>query len=86
VLWFEGALLAALVGFAVARGLIVVAHVRADGVDPAGRVAAAQTYDLVFTVLAGLAGGLVIAPERTGRACCTWRSGRRCCWRGASRR
>ena len=68
VLWFEGALLAALVGFAVARGWIVWHMFTPDGVDPAGRVAAAQTYDMVFTVLAGFAGGLVIAPDRTGRA------------------
>ncbi|MBL8970818.1 MAG: hypothetical protein JNK56_09580, partial [Myxococcales bacterium] len=67
VLWFEGALLAALVGFAVARGWIVWHMFTPDGVDP-GRVAAAQTYDMVFTVLAGFAGGLVIAPDRTGRA------------------
>ena len=68
VLWFEGALLVALVGFAVARGWIVWHMFTPDGVDPAGRVAAAQTYDMVFTVLAGFAGGLVIAPDRTGRA------------------
>lgn len=67
VLWFEGALLAALVGFTVARGLIVWHMFNPDGVDPAGRAAAAQTYDLVFTVLAAFAGGIVVAPERTGR-------------------
>ncbi len=67
VLWFEGALLAGLVGFAVARGLLVWHMFDPAGVDP-GRTAAAQTYDMVFTVLAGFAGGLVIAPDRTGRA------------------
>jgi trk system potassium uptake protein TrkH len=67
VLWFEGMLLVALVGFAVARGLLVWHMFDPDGVDAAGRDAAAQTYDLVFTVLAGFAGGLVIAPEKTGR-------------------
>ncbi len=68
VVVFEGILLAALVGFTVARALIVWHMFTPDGVDPAGRAAAAQTYDLVFTVLAGLAGGVVAAPERSGRA------------------
>lgn len=67
VLWFEGALLAALFGFMVARGVLVWHMFNPDGVDPVARVAAAQTYDLVFTVLAGVAGGLVVAPDRTGR-------------------
>ena len=67
VLLFEGVLLAALVGFAVARGVIVWHMFNPDGVDPTGRAAAAQTYDLVFTVLAAFAGGLVVAPERSGR-------------------
>lgn len=67
VLLFEGVLLAALVGFTVARGLIVWHMFNPDGVDPVGRAAAAQTYDLVFTVLAAFAGGLVVAPDRSGR-------------------
>ena len=68
VLWFEGALLAALVGFAVARGVIVWHMFTPEGAEQASRIEAAKTYDLVFTVLAALAGGLVVAPERTGRA------------------
>jgi trk system potassium uptake protein TrkH len=67
VLWFEGALALALVGFAVARGLVLYHMFVPDSGDMAGRVAAAQTYDLVFAVLALLAGGLVVAPERTSR-------------------
>ena len=67
VLWFEGALALALVGFAVARGLVLYHMFVPDSGDMAGRVAAAQTYDLVFVVLALLAGGLVVAPERTSR-------------------
>ncbi len=68
VLWFEGALLLALLGFAVARGFVVVHMFAPEAGDAASRAGAAQTYDLVFTVLAALAGGLVVAPERTGRA------------------
>ena len=67
VLLFEGVLLAALVGFMVARGVVVWHMFTPEGADSLARAAAAQTYDLVFTVLAGLAGGLVVAPERTGR-------------------
>jgi trk system potassium uptake protein TrkH len=67
VLWFEGALALALVGFAVARGLVLYHMFGPDSGDMTGRVAAAQTYDLVFAVLALLAGGLVVAPERTSR-------------------
>lgn len=67
VLWFEGALVVALVGFAVARAVVLYHMFAPDSGDMAGRVAAAQTYDLVFAVLAALAGGLVVAPERTGR-------------------
>ncbi len=71
VLLFEGALLAALVGFMVARGLVVWHMFTPDGADVAARAAAAQTYDLVFTVLAGVAGGMVVAPDRTGRVLLT---------------
>ena len=67
VLWFEGALLLALVGFAVARGFVVLHMFSPVPGDALSRAGAAQTYDLVFTALAGLAGGLVVAPERTGR-------------------
>jgi len=71
VLWFEGSLLLALLGFTVAR-LFVVLHMFAPGAgDAASRAGAAQTYDLVFTVLALVAGGLVVAPERSGRALLT---------------
>ena len=71
VLLFEGALLAALVGFMVARGLVVWHMFSPDGAAVAARAAAAQTYDLVFTVLAGVAGGMVVAPDRTGRVLLT---------------
>ncbi|HEY0137741.1 MAG TPA: hypothetical protein VGB85_26830, partial [Nannocystis sp.] len=67
VLLFEGVLLAALFGFMVARGLVVWHMFTPEGADSLARAAAAQTYDLVFTVLAGFAGGMVIAPDRTGR-------------------
>jgi trk system potassium uptake protein TrkH len=67
VLWFEGALVAALIGFAVGRGVVLYHMFVPDSGDMAGRIAAAQTYDLVFAALAVLAGGLVVAPDRTGR-------------------
>ncbi len=67
VLWFEGSLLVALLGFAVARFFVVLQMFSPTAGDVASRAGAAHTYDLVFTVLAALAGGLVIAPERSGR-------------------
>ncbi len=67
VLWFEGSLLVALLGFAVARFFVVLEMFSPTAGDAASRAGAAQTYDLVFTVLALLAGGLVMAPERSGR-------------------
>ncbi len=67
VLWFEGSLLIALLGFTVARFFVVLHMFSPSAGDVASRAGAAQTYDLVFTVLALLAGGLVIAPERSGR-------------------
>ena len=65
VLWFEVSLLLALLGFLLARTLALTAAFGGD--LGASGVAAAKTYDLVFTGLAAIAGGLVIAPERTGR-------------------
>ncbi|MDC0723257.1 TrkH family potassium uptake protein [Nannocystis bainbridge] len=65
VLWFEVALFLALLGFFLARAVILGDAF--DGPLTARRLAAAETYDLVFTTLAALAGALVIAPERTGR-------------------
>lgn len=65
VLWFEGSLLLALLGFVIARALVLAEMF--EGRSEA-QVAAAETYDLVFTSLAAIAGGLVIAPERSGRA------------------
>lgn len=65
VLWFEVSLIVALVGFLIARTLVLAAMFGGD-MDPR-RIAAAETYDLVFTALAALAGGLVVAPARTGR-------------------
>jgi trk system potassium uptake protein TrkH len=71
VLLFEGVLLAGLFGFMVARGVVVWHMFTPEGADSLARAAAAQTYDLVFTVLAGFAGGIVIAPDRTGRVLLT---------------
>lgn len=65
VLWFEVGLIVALLGFLVAR-VLVLARAFA-GEATAVQIAAGETYDLVFTTLAALAGGLVVAPERTGR-------------------
>ncbi|MFY0532847.1 hypothetical protein [Nannocystis pusilla] len=65
VLWFEVTLFLALLGFLVARAFILGDAF--DGPLSERRLAAAETYDLVFTTLAALAGALVIAPERTGR-------------------
>lgn len=65
VLWFEVSLIVALLGFLVARVLVLA---RMFGGETGEQVvAAAETYDLVFTALAAVAGGLVVAPERTGR-------------------
>ncbi len=65
VLWFEIGLIVALLGFLVARVLVLARSF--SGEATAAQAAAGDTYDLVFTVLAALAGGLVVAPERTGR-------------------
>ncbi|HEY8376099.1 MAG TPA: potassium transporter TrkG [Nannocystis sp.] len=65
VLWFEGSLLLALLGFLGARALVLVDAFA--GTADANAIAAAETYDLVFTALGAIAGALVIAPERTGR-------------------
>lgn len=65
VLQFEASLLLALLGFLVAR-VFVLTEMFGGATDR--QVAAAETYDLVFMSLAAIAGGLVIAPERSGRA------------------
>lgn len=65
VLWFEVALIVALLGFLVARALVLTAAFGGDATPR--QIAAGETYDLVFAALAALAGGLVLAPERTGR-------------------
>jgi len=65
VLWFEVALIVALLGFLVARVLVLTAAF--GGSATARQIAAGETYDLVFAALAALAGGLVLAPDRTGR-------------------
>jgi trk system potassium uptake protein TrkH len=64
VIWFEGSLLLALLGFLIARILVLTEMF--EGATER-QVAAAETYNLVFTSLAAIAGGLVIAPERSGR-------------------
>jgi len=64
VLWFEASLLLALLGFMVARMFVLTATF---GGATARQIAAAETYDLVFMGLAAIAGGLVLAPERSGR-------------------
>jgi trk system potassium uptake protein TrkH len=64
VIWFEGSLLLALLGFLIARILVLTAMF--EGATER-QIAAAETYNLVFTSLAAIAGGLVIAPERSGR-------------------
>jgi trk system potassium uptake protein TrkH len=65
VLLFEVGLIVALLGFLVARSFVLALMFSGDAT--AKQVAAAETYNLVFTALAAFAGGLVIAPERTGR-------------------
>src|SRR5262249_20163151 len=57
VLWFEASLLLALVGFLVARVLILAEQFAGTAGERA--IAAAETYDLVFTTMAAIAGGLV---------------------------
>src|SRR5690606_12992345 len=69
VMWFEVGLLAALLGFLVARAAVLVEML--GGAATARQIAAAETYNLVFTSLALVAGGLVVAPERTGRVLLT---------------
>ncbi|MBL9101121.1 MAG: TrkH family potassium uptake protein [Myxococcales bacterium] len=66
VLRFEVALIAGLLGFLVARAFVLA--VQFSGEATARQVASAETYDLVFTVMAGVAAALVVAPERSGRA------------------
>lgn len=65
VLLFEVSLIVALLGFLVARAFLLA--LQFSGEASARQIAAAETYDLVFTTLAAIAGGLVVAPERTGR-------------------
>jgi trk system potassium uptake protein len=69
LLRFEVALLAALVGLMVARGFVLLHEF--EGSATARQIAAAETYDLLFTTIAALAGGLLAAPERSGRALLT---------------
>ncbi|MCY1004874.1 TrkH family potassium uptake protein [Nannocystis pusilla] len=64
VLWFEVSLLLALLGFLLARTLALTGQF--GGTLEASGLRALETYDLVFATLAAVAGGLVIAPERTG--------------------
>jgi trk system potassium uptake protein TrkH len=65
VLLFEVSLIVALLGFLVARAFVLALQFSGDAGER--QIAAAETYDLVFTTLAAIAGGLVVAPERTGR-------------------
>jgi trk system potassium uptake protein TrkH len=65
VLLFEVALIVALLGFLVARAFVLALEFSGDASER--QIAAAETYNLVFTTLGAIAGGLVVAPERTGR-------------------
>jgi trk system potassium uptake protein TrkH len=69
VLRFEVALILSLLGFLIARSFVLV--VEFSGEATLREIAAADTYDLVFTTIAAIAGVLVVAPERSGRALLT---------------
>ncbi len=66
VLRFEVALIFALLGFLVARGFVLVQEF--GGAVTARQLAAAETYDLLFTTIAMLAAALLAAPERSAQA------------------